>query len=188
MSVRRLRTSRLALSALAVGWLGPSIAYAAVERSGTPSIAFHATTNAEATIDGTSSDLTVSDDGATVTFAVPVSSLKTGIALRDTHLRKYLGADAHPTLSVSVVRSELTLPSDGQSVSATAGANVVIHGTKKYEKVAYSLARKGDAYSLTVKGLVVKLQDYGIEQPSFAGVKVHQAVSIDVSATLRDAR
>ncbi|MFI5298824.1 MAG: YceI family protein [Polyangiales bacterium] len=183
-STKRVAAVTAALSIVGVS----SLAWAGYQKTGTASIAFHAGTNAEVTIDGTSNDLSVADDGTTVTFTAPVASLKTGIDLRDTHLRKYLEAEKYPTVTLSIVKGELKYPDDGKSLSSDIGSSVTLHGTKKYEKVSYSLARSGDTYTVTVKGLTLKLQDYGIAQPSFSGVKVNQGITVDVTASVKDVK
>jgi hypothetical protein len=168
-------------------WMGIArVAAAAWSAAGTGKIGFHAKTNAATTIDGTSSDLRVSDDGTTVTFTVPIASLKTGIDLRDEHLHKYLGAPGQSNVTLTLVRGELKLPEDGKSVDGSIGTNLTINGVKKYEQVWYSLSRSGGTYYVKVPKLLVQLSNYKIEQPKFAGVKVNDQVSIEVEAKLED--
>ena len=179
---------RFSVASLAVIVTASPMAWASYQKVGTASVAFHATTNAEVQIDGTSSDLSVTDDGTIVTFTAPVASLKTGIELRDSHLRKYLDAGTYPNITLSIARGDIATPADGKSSSGSAGSSVTLHGVKKFEKVSYSLSKSGDTYTVIVKGLVLKLQDYGIEQPSFAGVKVNQQVAVDVSCQFKDTK
>jgi len=51
-------------------------------------------------IDGTSSSLTVSEKDSKLTLVVPVSSLSTGLDMRDKHMKdKYLQAGQHPSIT-----------------------------------------------------------------------------------------
>jgi len=65
-------------------------------------------------IDGTSSSLTVSEKDSKLTLVVPVSSLSTGLDMRDKHMKdKDLQAGQHPSITLVVERSALQFPTNG---------------------------------------------------------------------------
>src|SRR5438132_5755067 len=91
-------------------------AFAAVSKSGDANVTFSGKGPAGFKIEGKTAELTVKDDGKAVTFVVPLATLKTGIDLRDRHMReKYLETDKYPNAVLEVPWSAIKLPEDGKS-------------------------------------------------------------------------
>ncbi|HEV8550223.1 MAG TPA: hypothetical protein VGQ57_14365, partial [Polyangiaceae bacterium] len=58
---------------------------------GTPDLAFTAVGPGGLKINGTAENLTTIDQGNTLVFKTSLKDIKTGIGLRDTHTKRYLG-------------------------------------------------------------------------------------------------
>lgn len=112
-------------------------------------------------------------------FEVVLSEFKTGLDLRDTHMKeKYLQVDKFPKAtfkSEKVVFKGNTIPSELE-VPGT----LTLHGVSKPIVAVVEAHEKGDL----VQGeahFEIKLTDFNIEIPSFSGVTVAESVKIQVS-------
>lgn len=172
--------------ALLVGATTALVAGAQLSAAGTPDVRFVAVGPVGMKIEGKTSDLKVADDGKTITVDVPLAHLKTGIGLRDRHMRdKYLQVDKYPDAKLTVERSALHLPADGATLDADAPGRLVLHGHAKNVTFHYSAHRAGNSYS--VSGRVhVDMHDYGIEVPSYLGVTVKPGVAVNVRFSASD--
>jgi polyisoprenoid-binding protein YceI len=134
-------------------------------------------------IEGTTSDLNVTDDGTTLTLDVPLSNLSTGIALRDHHMReKYLEIGKFPSATLQVARSALKVPPQGGGIELDVPATLQLHGQKRAVTVHYDA--KGDGAGLAAHGRFhVNMNDYGITVPTYLGVTVKP--DVDIVATFR---
>ncbi len=91
--------------------LMPFAADAKLAASGLASVSFAATGPAGMRIVGSSSDLSVSDDAQNITVTVPLGNLKTGVDLRDQHMRdKYLEVPKYPNAELVVAKSAIRDP------------------------------------------------------------------------------
>jgi polyisoprenoid-binding protein YceI len=134
--------------------------------------------------EGTGSELQTADKGDALVLTVPLANVKTGIGIRDNHMREeYLEVAKYPTAELSVPRAGLKSPGDGARVEANASGTMTIHGTSRPVTFHYRAARKGSTYD--VQGEVhVNMNDYGITTPSYLGVTVKPPVDISVSFQL----
>lgn len=175
------RTSnRLAVSslfALAVGLALAPLAEAKLKNEGQGEASFTAAGPAGMQIVGRTPDLSLSDDGAHVKVVVTLDRLTTGIALRDRHMReKYLEVAKYPSAELTVDRAALKLGADAQ---ANVPATMKIHGQTRAVTIHYASHRDGNATHVT-GSVHVEMTDYGIEAPSYLGVKVKPGVDITV--------
>lgn len=115
-------------------------------------------------------------------ISLPIESIKTGIDMRDRHMReRYLEAAKYPDAVLTF--KDLALK-DGDS-TIELPALFKIHGVEKPVKVKADL--HVDAKSISAKGhFEVNLTDYGIEIPSYAGIKV--ADKVEISAEVKGAK
>ncbi len=144
------------------------------------------------------------ESGTLARFEVDLSSLKTGIGLRDTHMRdQYLHTNQYPkaifTLkNIHKVSSKKLEPN--KPVMVKAEGTFELHGIKKDiqvdAQVTYLPESKetmgklpGDLIRLSTK-FDVKLADYGIERPQMVLLKVGEIahVSVDAFASNADAQ
>lgn len=175
----------LAASMAAAFVLVPGDAGAQLKSAGA-SVSFTAVGPAGMKIIGTTSDLVVKDDAQKIAVAVPLANLKTGIDLRDRHMRdKYLQVDQFPTAELEVSRSSLNLPADGANAAGTGQGTMKIHGKTKPVSFKYTAKRSGASYD--VSGTVqLNVKDFGIEIPSYMGVTVKPDVDVAVKFTAKD--
>jgi polyisoprenoid-binding protein YceI len=174
------------VAAAASGLLTPWPADAKVARSGEPAVSFSATGPAGMKIVGTTSELSVADDGSNLSVVVPLSNLKTGISLRDQHMReKYLQVAKFPNAELSVARGSIKFPVSASEASADAQGTMKIHGVSK--PVTFHYSAKKDGAKLSVSGSVrVNVKDFGIDIPSYLGVTVNPDIGIAVKFDATD--
>ena len=129
---------------------------------------------------GTSSDLSISDDAQNVAVTVPLGNLKTGIELRDHHMRdKYLEVGKYPNAELVVPKSAIHYPSGSQTSSGDATGTMKLHG--KTKSVSFHYIARGDGGTTHVGGTVhLDMRDFGIDVPSYLGVTVKPEVDVEV--------
>ncbi|HMJ16229.1 MAG TPA: YceI family protein [Polyangiaceae bacterium] len=163
----------------------PFAADAKLTRVGAPSIQFLAVGPAGMKINGTSSELSADESEGKLTVTVPLTNLKTGIGLRDNHLRGYLNTKQHPNAKLVVERSKLKLPEDGKTTDGSATGDFTLNGQTKPLKFRYRAKRTGSDFH--VQGMAdVNIEHYGIEQPCYLGVCVEPTIKLKVAFKLRD--
>src|SRR5581483_4442375 len=96
----------LRIAAIACGLATVSAAsYAALSTATDAKVTFGAAGPAGFKIEGTTSELSVSEGGGNVMVSVPLANLTTGIALRDHHMKeKYLEVAKYPAAVLTVAR------------------------------------------------------------------------------------
>ena len=132
--------------------------------------------------------ITVSAAGkATGALKVDLSSFKTGIETRDHHMKeKYLevGKEGFKDAQLSVV--DCALPgaflngANAHVKDVPFKGKLKLHGTEKDVTGTVSLDRDGANVTGNAK-FDLKIPDYGITLPSFAGITVAENVNVDVS-------
>ncbi len=179
---RRSRLIPLTIAAI----VGVTLSAAASLSSiGNADVQFLALGPAGMKINGTSSELTASEADGKLTLNAPLTNLKTGIGLRDKHLKGYLHTDNHPSAKLVIDKSKLKTPTDGQTVEGSATGDFTLNGTTKPLKFKYKAKRTGSDYH--VQGMAdVNIKDHGIEQPCYLGVCVDPTVKLKVAFKLRD--
>ena len=160
----------------------PLVADAKLSSSGGSSVQFTAAGPAGMSIVGKTSELSVADDGQSVTVKVPLATLNSGIALRDKHMKeKYLQVGSYPDAELSVARSALKFPS-GTPTSGSAQGTMKLHGKTKSVTFNYTAAPAGA--KIQVNGSVhLDVRDYAIEIPNYMGVTVKPDVDVTVQFT-----
>jgi polyisoprenoid-binding protein YceI len=182
------RSKRLrATTAIVTGFVGmgfaAATAHAALSTASDAKVAFEATGPGGMKIDGTTADLTVADDGTTITVTVPLTNLSTGIGLRDKHMKeKYLEVDKYPNAVLTIPRAGLKIPHAGEQAAADVGGTVQIHGQTRPVTVHYDA--RGDGSTVAAHGAFrVNMNEFGITVPVYLGVTVKP--DVDVSASFK---
>lgn len=160
--------------------LTPLAAYAALGATSGAGVKFVAKGPAGVSIVGESAQLHVKDDGQQLTFVVPLAPLKTGIELRDRHMKeKYLEVAKYPNAELRVERKALSFPAAGQKAGQSASGELLLHGKSKKETVKYTATHDATGYAVTAT-MHINMKDYGVEVPSYLGVTVKPEVDISV--------
>jgi polyisoprenoid-binding protein YceI len=181
-----LRPSRLLAVAVALVATGLLVAaHASWTLIDTPTVEFLAVATAGLKIAGQSDALSAGEAGGTLTLTAGLTDLKTGVGLRDTHLRKYLETERYPTATLIVDRSTLKLPADNEIVAADGVGQFTLHGVTAAMPFEYQAKRLGSDY-LVQGNLKLSLSDFKIEQPCFLGVCVDNEIKVKVKCKLRD--
>jgi polyisoprenoid-binding protein YceI len=161
------------------------VAAAKLNKTGSSTTSFKAAGPAGLTIAGTTAEMTVADDGTTITITVPLGNISTGISLRDEHTKKALEVGSYPTTTLTVARSALKFPAAGASSSGDAQGSLTLHGQTKPVNFHYSATLNGNTYD--VKGSsTINVDDFGVKRPSYLGVTVKPEVDLSTAFQAQD--
>ncbi|HUM11548.1 MAG TPA: YceI family protein [Myxococcaceae bacterium] len=156
---------------------------AATRVTGEPTAGFHGRGPGGFSLEGTTHQLRIEDDGTVLKIVVPLGGLQTGISLRDRHMReKYLEVEKYPDAVLELPWSAVKLPEDGRTSEGTAPGKMSLHGQSHDVQVKYRIARTGNRYQVT--GTVpLNITNYGIDVPSYFGITVQPDVEASASFT-----
>lgn len=177
-------------AALLFAWslaLAPSLALAGTTIEGKPKISFFATGSPGfMSIEGVTSTMTLADDGTKLVFTVPMSTVSSGIALRDEHMNKnYVQVDQYPNVVLEIARADVTWPTEG-SATATANGTVTFHGVSQPTTVGYTITKTKTGWK--VKGRFdYDVSQHGIRIEPYMGVSFDHKMYATVSVDLVDA-
>lgn len=134
--------------------------------------------------DGPQGNLILKENKLTGKLTLNLEGLNTGIAMRDEHMKKkYLQVQTYPTaeltldeLPLSTKLGEITKKMVEQKFSAL----LKLHGVTKTVTGTYDVDPQGK--KLKVRATYnLKLSDFNIEIPSYAGLKIADSVDIESS-------
>jgi polyisoprenoid-binding protein YceI len=161
------------------------VAAAKLNRTGDAKTSFKAAGPAGLSIEGKTSDMSIADDGTTVTITVPLSNIDTGIGLRNDHTKKAVEADKYPSVTLKVARAALKFPAAGADSSGDAKGQFTLHGQTK--DVTFHYAAKNAGGTISVTGSTrINVNDYGVTPPSYLGVTVKPDVDVSTSFSATD--
>jgi polyisoprenoid-binding protein YceI len=161
------------------------VASAKLEGVGTPEVRALANGPGGMKIQCDSKDLKAEEKDGKIVLTAALTNIKTGIGLRDKHLRGYLKTDQHPNATLEVDKSKLKLPDDKKTTRGSATGQFTLHGVTKPVKFTYKAKRTGSDYH--VQGLSeIDIRDFKIEVPCYLGVCVKPEVKLKVKFKLRD--
>ena len=112
-----------------------------------------------------------------------LTTLKTGIDMRDRHMKeKYLETGKFPRATLKIMT--LALPSESTNAAFTAEnlpftGKLLLHGVEKPISGTTRVSRSG-ATAQAQAIFKIKLTDYGVEIPKFAGITVAEDVDVHV--------
>ncbi|MBI5058862.1 YceI family protein [candidate division KSB1 bacterium] len=117
---------------------------------------------------------------------VDLLSLKTGIELRDRHMREnHLETDQYPEATFTLTRLEIpggTLP-DGIRTAVSVVGNLTLHGvTREIEPESFLTMLDGGARMRVEASFTMKMKDFGIPLPQFLVMRLseEQKISVDL--------
>ena len=121
--------------------------------------------------------------------SMPVTSLRTGINLRDQHMLKYIFKTADgqlPDLHFAADAADCPRRDAGAALACVASGALTIRGAARPFAVTLEIEQNGEAYRVKGSGQVT-LGAYGIERPSQFGVRTEDEVRIRVDFSARRA-
>jgi polyisoprenoid-binding protein YceI len=126
-------------------------------------------------------------DGLVGTTHFDLTSLETGVAMRDHHMKeKYLETEKYPQAELTI--TELKFPQTVPPGKAFAFDRVPFQGKLKLhgvEKLVTGTAHiEGDGTKTIAANaeFSLKLGDYGVQIPTFAGITIADEVQVSISA------
>jgi polyisoprenoid-binding protein YceI len=140
--------------------------------------------------DGT---LTLTDTKASGSFTVDLEALKTGIALRDRHMKEeYLQVDRYPRAVLTISRLDVALVPDGPAFGAVTvpfEGSLLLHGVEKPVTGQAKVSRSDSKVTVNA-GFTITLGEFGIEVPKYLGITVAEKVDVKAafSAVLERSR
>jgi polyisoprenoid-binding protein YceI len=118
-----------------------------------------------------------------VNFEMDLRSLKTGIDLRDSHMKeKYLLTGTHPKAKLSI--KDFTLPagaSEPGEASFDVPGQLTLKGVTKSIICKITAQRSSKAAKFEAQ-FRVKLEDFGIDIPKYLGITIAENVDLTVKA------
>lgn len=149
-------------------------ALAGLQIDGKEKVSFHATGPAGFKIVGKTNQIQVEEREGGVVFTVPVASVKTGIKLRDRHMRdKYVEVSKYPNVTLQLSIADIRLPaSAGETIEAQASGVFQIHGKSSQVIVSYIIKKKKKKKFLLEGSFSFNTEEHGIKIPSYLGITV----------------
>ena len=139
---------------------------------------------------------------AAAEFVVDADAFKTGIDLRDQHLREnYLETAKYPVIRFTLDRilsASRNAIQDGETVELTLEGTFELHGVKRKEQIkarlVYMAASEATRSRLpgnllrVVAEFPIKYTDYGVQRPQMLLLKLNEVVTVNVDMILSDAK
>ncbi|MDP2315488.1 MAG: YceI family protein [Pseudomonadota bacterium] len=168
--------------------LAPSLAHAAMTVSGKPKISFFATGSPGfLDIEGESSTVTTTDDGTRLTFVVPMTTVSTGIDMRDSHMNdEYVQVAQFPNATLSLAKADVKWPAAlAESATGTITGTFNVHGIDQPIDVTYTTKKSKTGYRVNAK-FAFDCSKHGIAIPAYMGVTVDPKMTAEVQVDLVD--
>jgi polyisoprenoid-binding protein YceI len=125
-------------------------------------------------------------DIVTGKLSFDLNTLDTGIALRDEHMKtKYLEVGQYPQAELKISELKLSQPLSPQSTSLSAvpfQGTLKLHGVEKPVIGTVDLKTTAPGILQTGASFALKLSDYGINIPKYAGITIADDVQITVNS------
>jgi hypothetical protein len=184
--MRSLSFSVLASLVLLTGLTLSTPAWAGMTLSGAPKLSFFAQGSPGfLDIEGVTNTMQVADDGTTITFTVPMSTVSTGIGLRDDHMNnEFVEVAKFPNAVLSIKKADIPWPVNvGEAAKGTAAGTFTIHGVTNTAQVTYTAKKSKAGYHVTAS-FPFDIGQHGISVPSYLGITVAPAMRAEVTLDL----
>jgi polyisoprenoid-binding protein YceI len=117
-------------------------------------------------------------------FKFKLASLKTGVDLRDTHMKdKYLQIEKFPTAELKIDSVENFNAASPEAKDLPFKGTLTVHGVARPVTGTVDIKKKDAGYSVQAN-FETKVTDHGIDIPSYLGVTVADAVKVSVQTDL----
>jgi hypothetical protein len=187
--MRSLSFPVLASLVLLTGLTLSTPAWAGMTLSGAPKVSFFAQGSPGfLDIEGVTNTMQVADDGTTITFTVPMSTVSTGIGLRDDHMNnEFVQVAKFPNAVLSINKADIPWPANvGEAAKGTAAGTFTIHGVSNTTQVTYTAKKSKAGYHVTAS-FPFDIGQHGISVPSYLGITVAPAMRAEVTLDLASA-
>lgn len=134
---------------------------------------------------GPSADLILDGNKVKGSFAFDLDTLGTGIEMRDRHMKeKYLQTEKFKEARLNL--NELTLPAawtleNPTLENTTFTGTMVLHGVEKPVSGTFSTRKTGSGELSAEAKFDIKITDFAIDIPSYAGITIADQVNVTVS-------
>lgn len=132
-----------------------------------------------------STSVVADDNGENLSFVIPVTSLKTGIGLRDSHMRKALDATTFSDIRLVIADSAIKLPPGEDVAEASVVGSLTLHGTTREVRVSYAAVVDCDNHVGVSAKFVIDMRDFGITPPSYMGLAVRPKVTVETKLRMQ---
>jgi polyisoprenoid-binding protein YceI len=117
-------------------------------------------------------------------FKFKLASLKTGVGLRDTHMKdKYLQIEKYPTAELKIDSVENFNAASPEAKGLPFKGTLTVHGVAKPVTGTVDIKKKDAGYTVQAH-FETKVTDHGIDIPTYLGVTVADAVKVSVQTDL----
>lgn len=131
---------------------------------------------------GAEGKLTETDGQLNGTLKFNLTTLKTGIDLRDKHVKeKYLEVSEYPDAQLTL--NNLPAPKKIGVSDVPFEGTLSLRGVERPVKGTYSTESQGDEVK-TVAKFPVEITEYKIETPSYLGITVADKVTVEITSTI----
>lgn len=185
-ALTRLARTSLPLFGLGLLLSAPLSADAAMRIDGKPKVSFFATGSPGfLDIEGVAGQVSAADDGTKLVFTVPMTSVDSGISMRDSHMNDhYVEVSKFPNAILTLTKAEIPWPANvGESKDGTAKGVFNIHGQDQAVDVGYTVSKTKTGWRVKAK-FNFDTTKSGIEIPSYLGVtvdpKMHAEANLDL--------
>jgi polyisoprenoid-binding protein YceI len=150
----------------------PLTASAEIKMIGKPKVGFDADGTTGLDIDASASSFAVKEENGKVIFTVEVSSIDTGIDLRNHHMcEKFMECAKFPTVQLVINRSDLPIPTTEEKKVSIAGT-FTAHGVEQPTTVEMTVSPAKNGF--TVDGsFKFNTTNHGVAIPNYLGVTVY---------------
>lgn len=149
-------------------------------RQGAAEVQFEAKTNIGIQITGKTQELALEEKEGSVQLTVPLNSVKTGMDMRDSHMRESLEVEKFPHAQLAIPLAALQLPESGKPSEGSVQGEMTLHGKTLKVPVNYKLS--GEGGTLKVQAQVpLRYTDFGIPLVSRMGAKVKDDLVVKAS-------
>ena len=158
-----------------------------LSKTGTASASFHVSGSGGISIAGTTSEVSIADDGQVLTVVANLSNIDTGMQLRNKHTKEYLETDKYPNAILKVDKKSLVFPAVGNcSQSVTTTGTFTVHGMTKPVKFTYTACREASTYRVTAALSKISMAAFGIRPVTYLGVSVKDDVDVTAAFLLKE--
>jgi polyisoprenoid-binding protein YceI len=98
-------------------------------------------------------------------FEVRVADMRTGIGLRDRHLRNTMHADSFPVVRFELIGVD-TQAATGDSIAVTFQGRLTLHGVTRVIRVPGTLVRRLTMIEVIVTRYPLDMREYGVTPPT----------------------